>query len=164
MADCLFDQEGNRKYLTEGERAAFRKAAEEEAGDLRTFCLLLHYSGCRISEALTVTSAWVDLAAPTLTFESLKKRKKGIFRAVPLPPEFVDMLDLVPRHPQDAEEAGPKDAKLWGFSHATAWRIIKRVMRWAEIILDSAASPKALRHSFGVNAVLKAFPSTNPAM
>jgi integrase/recombinase XerD len=30
-----------------------------------------------------------------LVFESLKKRRTGIFRAVPIPPALLDVLDMV---------------------------------------------------------------------
>ena len=95
MSEGIFDREGNRKYLTEAERGAFLKASEDEPREFRTFCVLLHYSGCRISEALATTAARIDLSNHTITFETLKKRKKGVYRTVPLSPEFIDMLDLV---------------------------------------------------------------------
>jgi len=37
----------------------------------------------------------VDLKNHSLTFETLKKRKRGVYRAVPVPPELVTMLDHV---------------------------------------------------------------------
>ena len=51
----------------------------------RTFCAVLAYSGCRISEALALTSEAIDTAAGTIVFETLKKRKSGVYRAVPAP-------------------------------------------------------------------------------
>ena len=30
-----------------------------------------------------------------VVFESLKKRRRGVFRAVPVPPELLDTLDMV---------------------------------------------------------------------
>jgi hypothetical protein len=37
----------------------------------------------------------IDLSGRVVVFESLKKRRKGVFRAVPVPPELLDALDLV---------------------------------------------------------------------
>lgn len=158
MPDYLYDPSGNRKYLTEAEKTAFRKAAEDEQREARTFCLLLHYSGCRISEALAVSAARIDLSNQTVTFETLKKRKKGVFRTVPLPPEFVDMLDLVHGLRKLQKKNGGKEIKLWPFSRTTAWRVVKRVMDRAGIAGEGTAMPKALRHSFGVNACVKGIP------
>jgi len=158
MSDLLFDLEGNRKYLTEAERLAFLKASEDEPQEFRTFCALLHYSGCRISEALAITPARIDLGNHTITFETLKKRKKGIYRTVPLPPEFVDVLDLVHGIHKLQKKPDSKNIKLWPFSRTTAWRLIKRVMARAQITGEGAGMPKALRHSFGVIACVKGIP------
>jgi hypothetical protein len=38
-----------------------------------------------LSEALALTADRVDLVAGVLVFESLKKRRSGIFRSVPVP-------------------------------------------------------------------------------
>ena len=62
-AMALFDTEGNRKYLNESERLAFMKAADKAQNEVRTFCHLLHYTGCRISEALELTYDRVDLSS-----------------------------------------------------------------------------------------------------
>jgi integrase len=47
--------------------------------------MTLAYTGCRLSEALALTADRVDLAAGVLTFESLKKRRTGVYRSVPVP-------------------------------------------------------------------------------
>jgi integrase len=47
--------------------------------------MTLAYAGCRLSEALTLTVDRVDLAAGVLVIETLKKRRTGIYRAVPVP-------------------------------------------------------------------------------
>ena len=47
--------------------------------------MTLAYAGCRLSEALALTVDRVDLAAGQLVLESLKKRRSGIYRAVPVP-------------------------------------------------------------------------------
>jgi intergrase/recombinase len=55
MSGELFTSKGKRKYLTTDERDRFLKAAEKFDREVRTFCALLAYSGCRISEALALT-------------------------------------------------------------------------------------------------------------
>src|SRR4028118_1211783 len=86
----LFDAEGRRLYCTEEERRAFVAAAAKAPREVRTFCGTLHATGCRISEALALTARQVDLSGRVVVFESLKKRRKGVFRAVPVPPELLD--------------------------------------------------------------------------
>jgi len=92
----LFHQNGQRLYLTQDERAAFINAASTADRPLRTFCGVLHHTGCRISEALNLTVKSIDLSAETIVFRTLKKRtRKPVWRAVPVPPDFLDILDMV---------------------------------------------------------------------
>ncbi len=39
---------------------------------------------------MQLTADRVDLKAGTLVFESLKKRRRGVYRPVPVPPAFLD--------------------------------------------------------------------------
>jgi integrase/recombinase XerD len=91
----LHTLDGARKRLTASERALFLKTAEIGDRDVRTFCMTLAYAGCRLSEALALTADRVDLAAGVLVFESLKKRRSGVFRAVTVPSALLDALDMV---------------------------------------------------------------------
>src|SRR3954469_15421756 len=70
----LFDAEGRRLYVTEDERRAFIAAAAKAPREVRTFCGVLHATGCRISEALAFTPQQIDLSGRVVVFESLKKR------------------------------------------------------------------------------------------
>jgi integrase/recombinase XerD len=58
----LFDAEGHRLHLTEEERRAFVLAAAKAPREVRTFCGVLHATGCRISEALALTPRQLDLS------------------------------------------------------------------------------------------------------
>jgi integrase/recombinase XerD len=49
---ALYDASGARRYAIAGERAAFLRTAEREDRQVRTLCMTLVYSGCRLSEAL----------------------------------------------------------------------------------------------------------------
>ena len=82
----LYDTLGRRLYLTPAERDAFLRTALGQDRPVRTFCSLLYYTGCRISEALHLIPRRVDFAAQVIIIESLKKRRKGVYRAVPVPP------------------------------------------------------------------------------
>jgi integrase/recombinase XerD len=52
----LHTEDGARKYLTQGERAAFLREAERTDRAVRTLCMTLAYAGCRLSEALALTA------------------------------------------------------------------------------------------------------------
>ena len=159
MSGELYDPEGNRKYLTEDERRAFLAAADRAPREVRTFCYMLHYTGCRISEALALTTDRVDFANGSIVFESLKKRRTGVYRAVPVPPAFLDALDLVHNIRQtEARRGRSAKVKLWPWERTTAWRHVKDVMESAGLGKGPQVSPKGLRHGFGVAAVSNGIP------
>ncbi len=144
----LFDEQGNRKYLTPEERQAYFEAIPKALDrEKRTFALLLYYSGCRISEALAVTHGRVDYVKKGVVFKTLKRRK-SVFRFVPLPERFLTKLDDV-HHVQDVQKRLP-GAKIWSFSRTTGWRAIVDVMEEAGIV-GVQATPKGLRHSFVIH-------------
>ena len=154
----LHTSEGARKYLTAGERAAFLRAAERADRSVRTLCMTLAYAGCRLSEALALTADRVNLAAGVLVFESLKQRRSGVFRAVPVPPALLDALNLVHGiRERQARRGKGRGIRLWPWSRMTGWRAVHAVMAAAG--LDGPhASPKGLRHGFGVAAVSAGIP------
>jgi integrase/recombinase XerD len=149
----LYDTEDHHKYLTAGERDAFLKAAEDAPREVRRFCGTLLFTGCRISEALGLTADGADLNDRRIVFESLKKRKRGVYRPVPVPPVFLDTLDLV--HNIRAMQKRPDRGKgifLWDWCRTTAWTRVGEVMKAAKIN-GPQATPKGLRHGFGIRAV-----------
>lgn len=154
----LTTTEGARKYLTADERERFLRAAERAPREVRTLCMTLAYSGCRISEALALTLDRVELSERVLRFETLKKRKRGVYRDVPVPPALLDALDLVHgvREAQGRPDRG-RGRLLWPMARMTAWRKVVGVMKEAGIT-GAHASPKGLRHGFGVAAVGAAIP------
>jgi len=114
--------------------------------------------GCRLSEALALTVDRVDLAGGLLMFESLKKRRSGVYRAVPVPPALLDALDLVHgiRELQSRRGKG-QGVRLWPWGRMTGWRAVHAVMEQAGLS-GPHACPKGLRHGFGVQAVSAGIP------
>ena len=87
----VHDEAGRRKYLSADELARFLDAANCLAPDLRALCHVLAYTGCRVSEASALTIHQLDTDRLTLTIKTLKRRRT-VFRAVPVPPAMVAML------------------------------------------------------------------------
>ena len=147
----MFDRQGRRKYLNGAERQAYLGMLKREPDRARrAFGLTLFYTGCRISEALNLTAAGVDLSQRCLVFETLKRRRRGVFRAVPIPDELVRLLMPL------VAEAGPSD-RVWAQSRATAYRDIKDRMIRAGIT-GAMGSPKGLRHGFAIAAIGRSIP------
>ncbi len=81
----LRDRNGQRKYLNQTEREVFRMNIQKLPPKQRAFCLVLYYTGCRISEALALTSDSLDFSDGIIVFETLKRRRSGVYRVIPVP-------------------------------------------------------------------------------
>jgi len=149
----LYTAAGQRKYLTAAERARFLEVALAcSRPPLKTLCLTLAYSGCRISEALALTSDRVARDSGFIAIRSLKKRKRIIVvREIPVPETLFRALEEV--HDLESQEA-----RLWSLSRSRAWQLVKGVMREAKIPEGPHMTPKGLRHSFGIHAIRSGVP------
>ncbi len=154
-AGSLYTRSGQRKYLTAEERRRFLEAANScPRPELRTLCLTLVYSGCRISEALALTCASIETEAGFIALRSLKKRSSAIVvREVPVPSNLLNALEQAHR-----VAFGYPGAKLWTLSRSRAWQLVKGVMKEAGIADGPHMMPKGLRHGFGLHAIRSGVP------
>lgn len=144
----MFDLRGERKYLNWPEREAFFRAIKAEPDPLkRLFCLTLFYTGCRLSEGLSLRWEWVDFGEENLVFKTLKQRDKMHYRSIPVPRDFLKELEEL-GIPTKAER------RVWPWSRAKGYRVIKSVMKRAEL-KGIKASPKGLRHSFAIACITR---------
>lgn len=144
----LFAHDGRRKYLTPAERTAFIAAAHAcTHAQVRALCLLLAYTGCRISEALALTPAAFDPHENFVVLRSLKKRGRIMLREVPLPEWLVASILAL----------AEGDRRLWPWSRGWAWVLVKQVMMQAGV-MGLQASPKGLRHGFAIHAIRSGVP------
>lgn len=146
MSGSLFDQTGTRKYLVASERLSFVSAAVAEGGTVGAFCLTLAFTGARISEVLALTLGRIDMSNEAIIFETLKRRKRAVFRAVPAPRRLLNLIAAATQ-----PKSGAVTSRLWPWGRTTAWKHIKRVMKAAGIS-EALCKPKALRHGFAVDA------------
>ena len=148
-AKGAYDDGGRRKYLSRAEGHKFVQHATALPTHHALFCLTVYYTGCRISEALALSHQDVDLDTKAVRIRSLKKRDKHEIRRLPIPAFLVTgLLGIDPLG---------KNETLWQFSRTTGWRIIKTVMRQAEIS-GVHATTKGLRHGFGVRSAMMRIP------
>jgi integrase/recombinase XerD len=148
---------GGRKYLNAAERQRFLRASNSAPPRVRLFCCVLFWSGSRVSETLALTANDIDVDDRVAILETLKRRKKGVVRQVPLPAHLVRNLDREFRLRDLQRDSNVAGKRLWPWSRTTAWRHVKRMMSLADVS-QSAAMPKGLRHGFGVAAFRKAVP------
>ncbi len=144
----VHDDAGRRKYLSAEELGRFLDAARCLAPVPRALCHVLAYTGCRVSEALALTIHHLDTGRMTLTIKTLKRRRT-VFRVVPVPPAMIAMLLALPL---------VGDGRFWPLHRATAWRRVKATMSRAGIT-GPMACPKGLRHGFGIRAAGHSVPT-----
>ena len=149
----LYDRQKRRLYLNAAERQRFLSAAMNSAPEVRTLCLTMAYTGCRISEALELSASSVQVSARSITFRTLKKRQKLVMREVPIPKLLAEDLAQTFAIAVSSDATTP----LWRhgdkrLSRGQAYRLIKARMREADIE-GAQACPKGLRHGYGVHAI-----------
>ena len=74
--------------------------------------------------------------------------------------QLLDGLDLVHgiRECQKRRTGAGEEPPLWAWHRSHAWRLIKAVMREAGIPEGPHATPKGLRHGYGVAAITSGVP------
>lgn len=152
----MYDRYGERKYVNSREREhLYRKISGISKIEGAFFHLILE-SGCRISEALTLRVGQIDIDSRSIRFETLKKRRRGVFRSVPVSDRLVRRLERVCG---SQGRLSGRNAPIWTWSRATAYRMVKRVMAEAGIA-GPWANPRGLRHGFAVAALESGVPIT----
>ena len=137
----VFDEIGRRKYLNDAERARFLAAADALPQSARALCHVLVFTGCRVSEALSLRRHQLDADRRALAIRTLKRRRL-VFRVVPIPEALFDMLQSLP-----ISDSG----HFWTIHRSNAWRLVRRAMEKAQINGPMACC-RGLRHGFGIRA------------
>ncbi len=153
MTATLYDAHGNRKYLVADERLAYLRTASYREIHEATFLLTMAITGARISEVLALTHNRIDVGASAIVFETLKRRKKNVYRSIPVPEDFIRLARKA--HFEKAGSDG--DVRLWNWRRTTAWKLIKQAMI-ASGIPPSLCKPKALRHTYAVHNIQQGVP------
>lgn len=142
----LFDEDGHRLFFNYEERVAFLKAADKEAGMTRTFCCLLHYTGCNLPEATTLTAAQIDIPGRAILLKGTT-----VTRTVPVPDAFINLLTEV--HNISAQSGDDDRNPLWTKHPQTMRDKLTRVIREAGIAGGPHATPMGIRYGFLVHAI-----------
>jgi integrase len=162
----IYDEKGNRKYVTSIERQQFVAASELEPPEKRVLCRLLHDTGCRLTEALELTASRVNIEECSIVFRTLKQgdrdkagiKKKPKYREIPVSKDLIDQLDLKFDVRLKQRKPREKDKALWEISRTTAWRMVKRVMKRAGIV-GVQATTKGLRHGLAIKLLTSEKPA-----
>ena len=141
----LYSRTNRRLYLNASERARFLQSCRCQPANKRAFALTLFYTGCRLSEARELTPNAIQIVENIISIRSLKKRNQHHIREVPVPALLTDELRRLKFGMSDND-------RIWKINRITAYRWIKTIMHDASIA-GPQASPKGLRHAYGINAI-----------
>ena len=117
--------------------------------------MVLAYTGARVSEVRSLTPQSIDLANNAIVFECLKRRRRGIYRSVPVGTDLIALLKNTHKLSTTARDTETQIGRLWPWSRTTAWARVKSVCEQANIP-KALAMPRAFRHTFGVEGVTRA--------
>ena len=152
----LVDARG-RKYLTAEERTRFlAEVRAHRQPTVQTLARTLALTGCRVSEALALRPCDVDLEAAELRIATLKRRREH-WRAVAIPEDLVQALELVHRVRRAQASPRGRTRRLWPITRQAAHRQVGALMAAAGIE-GPQACPRGLRHGYGVAAVTAGVP------
>ncbi|MCJ8325149.1 MAG: site-specific integrase [Rhizobiales bacterium] len=144
-------------YINKDERFRSIDSAITYDPYTKLLCLILIYTGCRISESLLVSFHDVQKGGEDgsrLSLCTLKKRTNVVvMREVPIPKVLVTAIEEVHQLNCLNQLGYTKHSPLLNWCRTTAWKRVKQVMRTASISDGAHASPKGWRHGFGVWAV-----------
>ena len=138
----LYDRHGKRKYLNSEERFHFYEQIQSTCPEKRLFFEMLFWTGARISEVLNLEVKDIDFTDKVASIHCLKKRKKGTYRHIPIPEEFLEELR---NYIKEKNITGG----IWQYSRRTASRYIKAAMNSCNIY-GCRSSSRGLRHSLSL--------------
>lgn len=152
----LYSPNGARKYLNRDERQRALAEMAKLPVDRALFCLTLAWTGGRVSEVLALAPSSFQVERGIVAVRTLKRRKSHV-REIPIPPGLMAALDRHFGLSAPARDLQSADHRLWPWHRVTAWRFIKRVMALCQIS-GRRASPRGLRHAFGVGTLQAGVP------
>jgi integrase len=143
-----------QKYLTDKERDAILEAALEALPHHRSLLLVLMHTGAKVSEAVELRAADIDVAGSALMLADGQENA----RFVPVPAALMAQINGI--HALDQLQGRPDrghSVRLWNADRTTAWRWIAAIMAAAGVS-GPQASPRGLRHTYAVQAVRDGIP------
>jgi len=138
----LYSKNSERVYLNIAERKAFKQAAMRQNDQIKFLCLILLYTGCRITEALNLRVCDLHFDQKIIAITSIKKREKHHVRLLHISTKLTRQLKQFCKGKHQLY-------RPFAMHRTTAWRRIKKIMSSVGI-KGEHATLKALRHSFGV--------------
>lgn len=147
----LINAHGERLYLTRTEREQFGEASLSAKRNEKALCLILYYTGCRISEALSITPKHIDLVNKSLTIRTLKKRRVE-HRIIPVPDSLINDLNNI-YGITEIKKSSELKQPIIPWKRRNSYNVIIKVMERAGLKPGAYRCPKGLRHGFAIAAL-----------
>lgn len=158
LSDLIDPQTGERKYLNKEERQLFKQAIQYLKPAVKTYCGMLYYTGCRLSEALEVNPNALDFSEGWVRLRTLKQKSATPrYRIVELPSDYMATLESVYKAQTNKGKARAGKRPLWSFTDRTARNHVSMAMERAGIT-GKKSTARGLRHSMGVMLALDKVP------
>ncbi len=120
IAELLDRTTGERKYLNAEERQAFFDATTYRDVDVKFYCRMLYYTGCRRNEALNIRPKDIDYSEKVVWIQTLKQKPgKPLPRYVELPDQYLEGLHNVYDVMRN-QKTKCAASRIWGFTDRTA--------------------------------------------
>jgi integrase len=124
--------------------------------DKALFALTLAWTGARVSEVLALTPAAFQIDAALISITTLKRRRHAV-REIPVPDWLMEALNIHFKLQAQQTDAVTSGRRLWSWHRVTAWRLIRGITGQLNIA-GARASPRGLRHGFGIAALQSGVP------
>jgi integrase len=152
----LYTEAAQRKYLNQVERGRALDASSSLKRSEALFVDTLAWTGARVSEVLALRPFSFQVSRGVVAIVTLKRRRHSV-REVPIPPALMESLNAHFGLQRAQRNLRTAKRRLWPWCRATAWRLVKDVMKRAAII-GPQACPRGFRHGFGVGALQAGVP------
>jgi len=132
-----------KKITRRMEYPEFEEAIKDLRPDQQAFLSILFFSGCRISEALALTSNDISCTADTIYIQFFRLKGSKQTDPVPLPKTYALKWLCVRDGKLPKTNALIQEGKLFDFCRTTGYRIVKNVF------------PNLYPHYFRMNRITK---------
>lgn len=140
--DIWNELHADRKSLSSWQQHDLLQAAKQSDPVNEALCLLIYYTGCRLTESLYVRADHFCNLRSFIVLKTLKK-KGHPWRAVPIPQELTEKLLALSKGPGN---------RLFPFSRWTARRRLKVIFEKAGV-KGKLATSRSLRHTYDDRAL-----------
>ncbi len=147
-----------RKYINRIELVNVLRVATHVSQRNGLLTRIIAMTGARVSEVLSIAPAHCQVSECIIAFITLKRRRYAI-REVPVPRSLMQDLEVEFGLREAQRDPTRANRPIWRLHRASVYRLVHDIMLRAGVS-GAPASPRGLRHGFGVNTLQSGVPIT----